>query len=100
LELSSQTSKRTDFVLQNRRRSVGQQHKRARLKKAIRHRKNSLFFQTQNGAQVGDTLMSIMETAQLNSLSPVRYLQTLLENWKTLHSEPESWLPWAARFQG
>lgn len=70
------------------------------LKKAIRHRKNSLFFQTQNGAQVGDTLMSIMETAQLNSLSPVRYLQTLLENWKTLHSEPESWLPWAARFQG
>ena len=69
------------------------------LKKAIRHRKNSLFFQTQNGAQVGDILMSMMETAQLNSLSPVRYLQTLLENWDVLHSEPESWLPWNPRFQ-
>jgi len=69
------------------------------LKKAIRHRKNSLFFQTQNGAQVGDILMSMMETAQLNSLSPVRYLQTLLENWDVLHTEPESWLPWNQRFQ-
>jgi len=69
------------------------------LKKAFQHRKNILFFQIQNGAQAGDPLMSNMETAQLNSLSPARNLKTWPENWRIHHSDRESWLPRATRFQ-
>lgn len=36
------------------------------LKKAILHRKNSLFFKTMNGAPVGDTFMSLIHTCELN----------------------------------
>ena len=36
------------------------------LKKAILHRKNSLFFKTENGARVGDIFMSLIHSAELN----------------------------------
>jgi hypothetical protein len=36
------------------------------LKKAILHRKNALFYKTQNGARVGDLFMSLIYTCQLN----------------------------------
>ena len=34
------------------------------LKKAILHRKNSLFYKTKNGARVGDIFMSLIYTCQ------------------------------------
>ena len=36
------------------------------LKKAILHRKNSLFYKTENGAEVGDLFMSLIHTCELN----------------------------------
>jgi hypothetical protein len=39
------------------------------LKKAILHRKNALFYKTQNGAHVGDLFMSLIYTCQLNAAS-------------------------------
>jgi transposase len=36
------------------------------LKKAILHRKNSLFYKTMNGAEVGDLFMSLIHTCELN----------------------------------
>jgi hypothetical protein len=36
------------------------------LKKAILHRKNSLFYKTRNGARVGDIYMSLIYTCELN----------------------------------
>jgi transposase len=36
------------------------------LKKAILHRKNSLFYKTLNGARVGDLFMSLIHTCELN----------------------------------
>ena len=42
------------------------------LKKAILHRKNSLFYKTQNGAHVGDVFMSLIHTAELNRVDAVR----------------------------
>jgi transposase len=35
------------------------------LKKAIRHRKNSLFYKTENGARMGDLFMSLIHTCEL-----------------------------------
>ncbi len=37
------------------------------LKKAILHRKNSLFYKTLNGAEVGDLYMSLIHTCELKS---------------------------------
>jgi len=40
------------------------------LKKAILHRKNSLFYQTENGAGVGDLFMSLVHTCELCGTNP------------------------------
>jgi hypothetical protein len=40
------------------------------LKKAILHRKNSLFYKTRKGAQVGDLYMSLIHTCELNNSNP------------------------------
>jgi hypothetical protein len=44
------------------------------LKKAILHRKNALFYKTQNGARVGDIFMSLIHTAELTHENPFDYL--------------------------
>jgi hypothetical protein len=44
------------------------------LKRAILHRKNSMFFKTLNGAKVGDILMSIIYTCILCKMNPFDYL--------------------------
>src|SRR6266567_8104746 len=40
------------------------------LKKAILHRKNSLFYKTLNGAEVGDLYMSLIHTCELCEANP------------------------------
>ena len=42
------------------------------LKKAILHRKNSLFYKTLNGADVGDLYMTLIHTCELNDVNPLR----------------------------
>jgi transposase len=64
------------------------------LKKAILHRKNALFFKTQNGARVGDMYMSLIHTCELCGASPLDYLVTLKRQAEALSSHPEQWLPW------
>ncbi|SRR6266550_232239 len=44
------------------------------LKKAVLHRKNSLFYKTENGAQVGDLFMSLIHTCELNGANAFDYL--------------------------
>jgi transposase len=47
------------------------------LKKSILHRKNSLFYKTRNGAQMGDLFMSLIHTCELNAVNPFDYLNEL-----------------------
>lgn len=47
------------------------------LKRAILHRKNSLFFKTQHGASVGDLYISLMHTCILNGADRFDYLTEL-----------------------
>ena len=64
------------------------------LKKAILHRKNSLFFRSARGAKVADIFMSLGYTAQLNNVNPFRYLVTLLEHAARVIDHPSAWMPW------
>jgi hypothetical protein len=67
------------------------------LKKAILHRKNALFYKTQNGARVGDLFMSLIYTCQLNDANPFDYLTVLQQHADQLAASPERWLPWNYR---
>jgi len=67
------------------------------LKKAILHRKNALFYKTQNGADVGDIFMSLIYTAELNGESPFDYLVALQRHHETAAAAPADWMPWSYR---
>ena len=67
------------------------------LKKAILHRKNALFYKTQNGARVGDLFMSLIYTCQLNEANPFDYLTQLQQHADRVATHPASWMPWNYR---
>ena len=64
------------------------------LKKAIMHRKNSLFYKTRNGAAVGDLYMSLIHTCELNGVNPFDYLTELQRHADEVAAAPAAWLPW------
>jgi transposase len=67
------------------------------LKKAILHRKNSLFYKTLNGADVGDLYMSLIHTCELNDVNPFDYLTELQRHTEELSAKPIEWMPWSYR---
>lgn len=67
------------------------------LKRAILHRKNSLFYKTQNGAMVGDLFMSLIATAKQAKVDPFNYLTELLRHPKEIAASPSDWFPWNYR---
>jgi transposase len=64
------------------------------LKVAILNRKNAYFYKTENGAHVGDVLMSIIETCRLAKVNPFEYLTMLQKNTIAVLNNPGQWLPW------
>jgi hypothetical protein len=64
------------------------------LKLAILHRKNAMFYKTENGARVGDMFMTLIYTAELNGIDPFDYLVSLLRYQKQVASNPAEWMPW------
>ena len=67
------------------------------LKKAILHRKASLFYKTETGAHVGDLFMSLIHTCELCSADPFDYLTQLQLNARQMKENPQNWLPWNYR---
>ena len=67
------------------------------MKKAILHRKNSLFYKTLNGARVGDLFMSLIHTCELNGANPFDYLTELQRHAEELKQRPSEWMPWNYR---
>jgi transposase len=67
------------------------------LKKAILHRKNSLFYKTRNGARMGDLFMSLIHTCELNGANPFDYLTQLQRHADELKANPADWMPWNYR---
>jgi hypothetical protein len=64
------------------------------LKKAILHRKNSLFFRTERGAHAGDVFLSLIHTAELCGENPIDYLTALMLHANEVVVRPGDWLPW------
>jgi len=64
------------------------------LKAAIMHRKNSLFYKTDLGANVGDIFMSIIQTCRLADVNAFDYLTNIMENSRKVFNAPDLWMPW------
>jgi transposase len=64
------------------------------LKMAIRHRTNSLFYKTENGARVGDIFMTLIHTCALAKKNAFHYLTQLLKHAPEVARNPRDWLPW------
>jgi hypothetical protein len=67
------------------------------LKKAILHRKNSLFYKTEKRAEVGDLFMSLIHTCALNHINAFDYLTELQKHTTELARNPAAWMPWNYR---
>ncbi len=67
------------------------------LKKSVLHRKNSLFYKTENGAEVGDLFMSLIHTCELNGANPFDYLTELQRQAAEVADDPSAWMPWNYR---
>lgn len=67
------------------------------LKKAICHRRNSLFYRTPRGAEVGDMFMSLIHTAELRGANPFDFLTEVQRHAKAVAQDPADWLPWTYR---
>jgi len=67
------------------------------LKRAILHRKASLFYKTRNGAQVGDLFMALIHTCELNRVEAFEYLTILQGHLDAIKAAPAAWLPWTYR---
>ena len=67
------------------------------LKKAIRHRRNSLFYKTCHGAHVGDVFMSLIHTCELGGANPFDYLTELERHAGEVSLNPQDWMPWNYR---
>jgi len=70
------------------------------LKTAILHRKNALFYQSENGAQVGDLFMSLIHTCQFAGANPFDYLTVLQTHADALAPSPQDWMPGNYRAAG
>lgn len=64
------------------------------LKKAILHRKNSMFYKTRRGARVGDIYMSLIYTCELNGVNAFDYLNQLQLHATEVAEHPARWMPW------
>jgi hypothetical protein len=67
------------------------------LKKVILHRKNAMFYLTENGARVGDLYMSLIYTCELCGVNPFDYLTELQRHARELAANPADWMPWNYR---
>ena len=67
------------------------------LKKAILHRKGSMFYKTARGAEVGDIYMSLIHTCELCGVNPFEYLQALQNHTEDVLTSAAQWLPWNYR---
>jgi transposase len=69
------------------------------LKRAILHRKGSMFYKTVKGAEVGDIYMSLIHTCRLCDVNPFEYLNALQHHAQDVVIDAARWLPWTYRQQ-
>jgi transposase len=67
------------------------------LKMAIRHRRNSLFYRSERGAEIGDMFMALIHNAELRGENAFEYLVAVLQNESAVAEAPAAWMPWNYR---
>ena len=67
------------------------------LKRAVLHRKNTLFYRTLHGAEVGDLFMTLIHTCQLCGANSFDYLTELQRHAQELTANRAAWMPWNYR---
>jgi hypothetical protein len=67
------------------------------LKRATLHRKGSLFYETANGARVGDLYTSLIATAKLAEVNPFDNLTELPRHAEGVAANASEWMPWNDR---
>ena len=67
------------------------------LKKVILHRKNAMFYKTENGAHAGDLYLSLIYTCELCGANPFDYLTELQRHAGEVAANPACWMPWNYR---
>jgi transposase len=65
------------------------------LKKVIRLRKRTMFYMNEEGADVGDLCLSMIESCRHNGVKPSEYMLALLDNEAAVLKRPWEWLPWS-----
>ena len=65
------------------------------LKRSVLNRKNAYFYRTEEGARIGDILMSTIETCVMNEINPWKYLLAIQEHQEKVKKHPALWVPWA-----
>ncbi len=68
-----------------------------RRKKAIRRRKNALFYKTCHGAHVGYIFMSLIHTCESCGVNPFDYLAEFERYAGEPSANPQNWMPWNYR---
>ena len=64
------------------------------LKRFVLFRKNSLFYKTEHGAEIGSIVMSLIESCRLNGGNVFEYLLSLMRNKAEARRNPDLYLPW------
>jgi transposase len=64
------------------------------LKMIIGLRKNSLFYKTEQGAEVGSIFQSVLYTAEACKKNVLEYLTAVFNNSGEVLKNPSGWLPW------
>lgn len=64
------------------------------IKRCVLHRKNSMFYKTEEGARIGDILMTVIHTSTRNGTNPFDYLTELQRHAEKVKENPDAWLPW------
>jgi len=64
------------------------------IKRCIRHRKNSMHYKTQRGAELGDMIMSLAQTCRYAKKSTHDYLTAIATHAERVTKAPANWLPW------
>jgi hypothetical protein len=63
----------------------------------VRYLAGSFNYQSEDGAAVGDHVMSLIATARANDVEPVAYLTECLRCHEDLANRPQHYLPWVYR---
>jgi len=60
----------------------------------VLNRKNWLFFKNEYGAYVGDIILSVIKTCDINGINAFEYMVAIQKNHTKVKSDPSQWLPW------